>query len=71
MFFAEISGSAVADICVGVDGRVSEVRVLQATTGMGDAVHKAALTWRYQPFTQQGRPIAVCFQMKFHFTWKN
>jgi len=63
-------GLAVADICVGTDGRVSDVRMLQATAALADTVRNTLATWRYQPFLSNGQPIRVCFQVRFHFSWR-
>jgi TonB family protein len=61
------AGSAVARICVAVDGRVENVTVLRATTGMEDPLRQAVRTWRYRPFELKGRAVPACFEMPFAF----
>ena len=62
---------ALADICVGTDGRVTDVRVLQATSELADIVRTAVATWRYQPFVVDGRVTPVCFRMRFLYGLKD
>jgi hypothetical protein len=61
------AGSALARICVGIDGRVDSVTVLRATTGLEDPLRSAVRTWRYKPFQLQGRAVPACFEMPFAF----
>jgi outer membrane biosynthesis protein TonB len=61
------AGSALARICVGVDGRVQSVTVIRATTEMEDPLREAVGTWRYKPFLLKGRAVPVCFEMPFAF----
>src|SRR5262249_3003196 len=61
------AGSALARICVTTDGRVENVTVLRATTGLEDSLRTAIRTWRYKPFQLQGRAVPACFDMPFAF----
>ena len=61
------AGSAIARICVGLDGRVENVSVLRATTGMDEPLRRAVRTWRYRPFELKGRAVPACFEMPFAF----
>ena len=61
------AGSALARICVDLDGRVENVTVLRATTGMDETLRSAIRTWRYRPFELKGRAVPACFEMPFAF----
>src|ERR1700761_6904929 len=61
-------GVAVAEIVVGSDGAVAQVRLLQAPdAAISAAVSATLLKWRFQPMTSEGKPVSVSSRMIFYF----
>jgi hypothetical protein len=62
------SGSATLKICVGADGAVHDVTVLDAPEGHGLAALVAEVrTWRYRPYLIDQTPVRFC--TPFHYVW--
>lgn len=59
---AGISGVAVAQLLVGIDGRIEDVRIItvpQTGVGFESAVETAVRKWRYRPATKNGVKVRV------------
>jgi protein TonB len=64
---AGIYGDVVAQILVGIDGRVEEVRNIKATkegVGFERATEDAVRQWRYRPATKNGVKVRVWVRIK-------
>lgn len=55
------TGTAIVNFYIGVDGRTSDVRVLQSTgyADLDEATKACIADWRYRPATQNGEPIGA------------
>ncbi len=49
-------------ICIGTDGHVASIRMLQSTgiPGYDRKIQRRISEWEYSPFMVNGRPVAVC-----------
>jgi TonB family protein len=68
---AGIGGEVTAQILVGIDGKVEEVRNVEATkTGVGfeRATEDAVRQWRYRPATKNGVKVRVWVRIKVNLT---
>jgi TonB family protein len=54
-----ITGDVKAELVVGADGRVGEVKVLSGPKALRDAAIEALKKYEYAPGTQGGRPVAA------------
>lgn len=64
--------TGVLKVCIATDGAVSSVSV-QATTKYAEydaRLAAAARSWRYRPYTVNGRPMPVCGMVTFVYTIK-
>jgi hypothetical protein len=65
---AGIDQHVLARVCVGADGLVRDVRVLQGISpAADDAVAGKLRAWRYQPYLVQGRPVPFCYTTRIVF----
>lgn len=68
---AKIQGPVVLSIVVGVDQTVHEIRVIQPLDPGLDANAIASIrTWRFQPGTKDGKPVAVRAVVQVNFRLK-
>jgi len=68
---AGISGDVVAQILVGIDGRVEEIRNIEASqkgVGFERATEAAIREWRYRPATKHGVKVRVWVRIKVNLT---
>jgi len=68
---AGIAGEVTAQILVGVDGRVEEIRNVEASnTGVGfeRSAEDAVRQWRYRPATKNGVKVRVWIRIKINLT---
>jgi len=58
-----------AKICVGADGRVETIDIVQAGDPTLDARVREAVkgTWHYRPYTANGTPVPFCYRADFNF----
>ena len=58
-----------AKVCVGADGRVESIDIVQAGDPALDANVREAVkaTWRYRPFMANGTPVPFCYKVDFRF----
>jgi periplasmic protein TonB len=57
---------ALVRICVDQHGRVTSVDILKGADPAVDPIIKAVLsTWRYRPYTIDGRPVPFCSNVRY------
>jgi TonB family protein len=54
-----ISNTVILDVIIDVLGQVRSASILSGDLVLGNAARAAVLTWRYRPYTQNGRPVDV------------
>ena len=65
---AAASGIVRVRFLIGVDGKVSNVELLQACTpALGEIVRAKVLQWRFKPAIMGGKPVAVHAVQEFEF----
>jgi TonB family protein len=65
-----ITGAAIVDVTVGVDGKVRDVllaKSLDAVHGLDDAALEAAGRWIFSPGTLNGQPVPVRVRLELAF----
>lgn len=62
---AQQSFTATVDICVNTDGKVSGVRIVNASPGIDQEVSRAVSHWRYRPLVEAGKAVPFCYVMKY------
>jgi TonB family protein len=56
-------------VCVKPDGQVGEVTILKAADPALDPTVVAAIkTWRYHPYTVDGRPVPFCTNVRYEIS---
>ncbi len=66
------TGTVLLQLVVGVDGSVSEAKVAKAAGhGFDEAALEAARLSRFQPATQEGKPVAVQINYEVQFQLKD
>jgi TonB family protein len=68
-----ISGSALIQAIVGVDGMVEKARLiksLDAKLGLDQEAMKCAMAWRFNPATKDGVPVRYSVTIELTFTLK-
>jgi protein TonB len=61
--------AVIAQVCVTVEGRVSDVTIKRgAAPELDHAVTATMRSWRYRPRIVQGRPRPFCHLMKLEFS---
>jgi protein TonB len=57
---------AMLKVCVRAEGEVSEVKVIRGADPTVDPLIVAAImTWRYHPYTVDGRPVPFCTNIRY------
>ena len=66
---ARMSLWALVRICVDRDGRVTSVKILKGADPAVDPNIVAVLsTWRYRPYTLDGRPVPFCSNVRYEIS---
>jgi len=68
---AGVAGEVVAQLLVGIDGRVEDVRITEVSqTGVGfeKAAEDAVRQWRYRPATKEGVKVRVWVQIRINLS---
>jgi TonB family protein len=68
---AGLSGEVVAQLLVGINGRVEDVRIVEVSkTGVGfeKAAEDAVIQWRYRPATKHGVKVRVWVQITINLS---
>jgi protein TonB len=65
----QVAGTAVINLLVGTDGKVTEVQIIysEPTPAFGVAARAAALQWRYKPLSREGKVTRFIVQMPITF----
>ena len=64
---ARIQGIVILEVVVGVDGRVTRVRVLRSVPQLDEAAVEAAKQWEYAPTRQNGVPVSAILTETVNF----
>jgi protein TonB len=64
---AHVEGRVVLDCVIGVDGRVTDVRVVRGVALLNEAAVNAVEQWIYVPTLLSGRPVAVILTVTVEF----
>lgn len=62
-----LTATLAARICISAQGNVKDVRILSGSPIFREAVKKAVLTWRYEPYKAGSKAIPTCFPAYFNF----
>ena len=62
-----IQGIVILEVVVGVDGRVTRVRVLRSVPQLDEAAVEAARQWEYAPTRRNGVPVSVILTETVNF----
>jgi TonB family protein len=66
---AHLGGTVILDFLIGPDGLVRDVTVLRpAPLGMTESAVEAALQWRFEASTLNGKPVTVRYTLTIRFT---
>ncbi len=67
---ANVEGAVTIQLVIRIDGSVGEVEILEVSDeefGFDQSVIHAVRQWRYRPALENGRPVAVYFQVVARF----
>jgi len=65
---AKYQGVVVLEVMVGTDGRVHNPRVIRSLgMGLDEKAKDGVLTWKFEPATKDGRPVAVEMNVEVSF----
>jgi len=67
---ARVAGVVTIDAVIGVDGRVTEARVLRSTALLDNAALDAVRQWRYTPTLLNGVAVPVILTVRVNFALK-
>lgn len=67
---AQIQGDVLIDAVIDTDGNVSEMRVISGHPVLIKAALEAVATWKYEPTTLNGAPVAVQLVARVHFQFR-
>jgi protein TonB len=56
---AGVKGVVVVEITIGVDGKVTDAKVLRSIPLLDQAALDAARQWRYEPTLLNGAPVPI------------
>jgi TonB family protein len=66
--YEEFQGIAVVNVIVGSDGKVHRVRLVRPLgMGLDENAQSTLQTWRFQPATRNGQPVAVEMNIEIAF----
>lgn len=68
--FAHVQGTVVLAMTIDERGHPTEVQVLEGHSALRDEAVRAARLWRFEPASQDGRPVAASFHLTLKFTLK-
>lgn len=64
---ARVEGIVILEVVIGVDGRVTNARVLRSVPQLDEAAVNAVRQWVYAPTTQDGVPVSVVMTVTVNF----
>src|ERR1700719_1857110 len=59
----KISGVVKLRVTVGTNGKVSRITIISGDSRLAARAGAAVREWEYKPFLQDGKPVAVEFQL--------
>jgi protein TonB len=65
-----VTGLVIVEAVIGIDGRVTDARVLRSAPLLDEAALTAVRQWRYRPTLLGGVPVAVVLTVTVNFTLK-
>lgn len=66
--YEKFQGTVVVDVIVGSDGAVHKVRLVRPLgLGLDESAQSTIQTWRFQPATRNGQPVAVEMNVEVAF----
>ena len=66
---ARIQGVVILEATINREGEVVDVRVLKGLPmGLDKSAVETALQWRFKPATENGKPVAVFFNLLVNFS---
>ena len=66
---ARIQGVVILEATIDREGDVVDIRILKGLPmGLDKSAVKTALEWRFKPATENGRPVAVFFNLLVNFS---
>ena len=65
---ARVQGIVILEAIIGLDGRVSEVKVLRSVPLLDEAAINAVRQWEYTPTLLNGVPVPVIMTVTVNFT---
>lgn len=66
---ARIQGTVILQAVIDAEGNVTDVQVLKGLPlGLDESAIETVAQWRYQPATQNGKPVAVYLNLLVNFT---
>jgi len=66
--YEKFQGTVVVDVIVGSDGAVHEIRLVRPLgLGLDESAQSMIHTWRFQPATRNGQPVAVEMNVEVAF----
>jgi len=65
-----LSATIAARVCISDTGNVTSVKILRGVPAFNDAVEKAVLGWRYEPYVANNTGVPACFPVYFNFNLK-
>jgi serine/threonine protein kinase len=68
---AEGSGDVLAKMCIDEKGRVSSVKIVKSNPEIATQLQSALTSWRYKPYTRDGKPTPVCFPLSLRVVVKS
>lgn len=63
-----VAGIVIIEAIIGIDGRVTEARVLRSVPLLDDAALAAVRQWEFSPTTLNGVPVPVIMTVTVNFT---
>ena len=64
---ARIGGAVIADVTIGVNGRVTSIAILDGAPALHAAAQSALRQWTFKPFLRNGKPRAVITVLEVNF----
>jgi hypothetical protein len=65
--FADVTGK----MCIGLDGRVTSVKMFKALPEIVDELQHALMAWRYRPYVNStGQASPACFALNLRVVFK-
>ena len=65
---ARVSGVVIIEATIGVDGSVTDARVIRPVALLDQAALDAVRQWKFSPTTLNGVPVAVIMTVTVNFT---